>query len=113
MNLVVKRSKWLRGAGPNGDSYLLHPTNRRMCCLGFLARAVGYKPCEIKGTHTPAYVKDPSKFPAAIVSGDDDNTLLCDDMMDTNDSATLNDTQREYKLTRLFKKADIAITFVD
>lgn len=44
MELVIDRSKWVRG--PNGHSCLLNDDGK-MCCLGFLALADGMLPEEI------------------------------------------------------------------
>lgn len=83
-----------------------------MCCLGFLAREMGYKPCKIRMVHSPAYTKDSSLFPDTIVFAGD-NTNLCNNMMTINDTCYITDEQREAKLKRLFKRAGIGIKFVD
>lgn len=45
---TVSRKRWIRGeydsdAGRIGNSRLYRPEDKKMCCLGFLARASGAK----------------------------------------------------------------------
>ena len=109
MELVIERSKWLRG---QKDSYLLHPDNGTMCCLGFLGCAVGLSKKVIKGQGVPSEVKT-NKWPELINSKYAHSTDLCDKIVVTNDSILTTDKAKERKLKALFKKADIHVTFVD
>ena len=114
MNLVVKRSKWLRG---EEDSYLVRGSDKKMCCLGFLGRQCNITQKEMLDIGLPNRVDHDHKFPSAIIEtdkyGDSICSMLCDEIVHTNDTSIISDKQRERKLTQLFKKADIAITFVD
>ena len=114
MDLVVKRSRWLRG---EEDSYLVRGSDKKMCCLGFLGRQCRVPQKEMLDKGLPDNVDRSYRFPNTIVKTDEygstDCTMLCDDIVHTNDTSIISDKQRERKLTQLFKKADIAITFVD
>lgn len=48
IDVVIDRSRWLRGEGSN-QSYLLRKDDQKMCCVGFLCQALGYEPGEIEG----------------------------------------------------------------
>ena len=50
--LVIDRTRWLRGEGPE-ESALLRPTDNKMCCLGFDALRRGLTSDEIKGVEAP------------------------------------------------------------
>jgi hypothetical protein len=40
MKFVIDRSKWLRGEG-TGDSFLLRPSDGKMCCVGQMCKQLG------------------------------------------------------------------------
>jgi hypothetical protein len=57
MDLVIKRSEWLRGeesSPKKGGSALLRSRDRKKCCLGFLSLACGLTEQEIEGKGYPA-----------------------------------------------------------
>lgn len=120
MNLIINRRKWLRGK-PH-ESYLLHATNNKMCCLGFLAKQCGYSDDEICGVTSPAGLKYrmfieamENKFPKTILNKDFENTDITGILMDINDKKRKNFTlaKREKKIKELFKKAGIKVKFIN
>lgn len=50
LKVVIKKRSWLRG--DNNDSQLYRTRDRKMCCIGFLARTLGCKVSDIKGRGT-------------------------------------------------------------
>lgn len=111
LKLVIKRSKWLRGEG--GDcSYLLRKSDKKMCCLGFLALACGYTRKNISGYAEPTCLVD-NKFPLGLIDEKGRSTPKCNSLMDINDSETFTDSVRELELKILFKKINVRVQFVD
>lgn len=112
---TVKRSKWLRGIGPD-DSYLYNTESKKMCCLGFFACAVGHTKKQIADVADPYEVKN-TKFPPELVMKVDDheriNTEICKDLMEINDSTSISDAERESELKTTFRKAKITVSFED
>ena len=121
MDMVIERSKWLRG-DENTPSMLLSPKSGRMCCLGFYALVCGYKREDIKGRTTPSDLGNPSMFPSTIVIERQDKDVLlsshknsakCDKLMEVNDAPELPERQREQQLTTLFKEINVNVMFID
>jgi hypothetical protein len=118
MKLVIVREKWLRG-----DDW--HSTLRNdegsMCCLGFYCRARRIPIKALIGHADPAGLDDKAvrKVPSLVCRVKDDeqgdeqfyNSSISVDLMDANDSATIRDSVREKRITRLFKKIDVEVTF--
>lgn len=133
MKLTIVRSKWLRGKPTN--SMLLN-CNGDMCCLGFLSIAQGFTEQEIKGVQTPADLIDrgtksiddfseDTKFLVrkSFISDEESeepitseyfiNSDVCCALMQTNDSPSITDKEREEMLTYYFSDQDIEVEFVD
>lgn len=110
MNVVVKRSKWLRGETFN--SFLFRESDGKMCCLGFLGEACGLSPDDMKNRVTPNDLSTLSrkKFYNKFFLVDYD--LRCD-IFDTNDIGTIPDSIREKKLIKLFNCLGIKLSFED
>ena len=120
MKFTVSRKTWLRGteATTLGKSYLLHPDNYKMCCLGFLARACGATDRDILRHHSPRstdvnVISWPEDIKPCVgsLSGMVCNSILTDSIMNVNDDDTLDDNQRETELKRLFAIGNIEIEF--
>lgn len=114
MDLVIDRTKWLRGG--KEDSLLLSADSGKMCCLGFLARQCGYSAKDIRGFATPSSMGKTSKLIPGLVKtewGGVHNTPLCYRLIDINDNLKLSDSQREKRLTRWFKHLKVDVSFVD
>lgn len=122
---TIDRSKWIRGydASPYPTS-LLNPAGH-MCCLGFCLRAYGLEEADIKGKPTPEDVENDRKSlpeeAAWLLQAR--NNVLCgstgrdssvtQDLIVINDSKDFGDAEREARLTKLFAKQGIEVTFVD
>ncbi len=106
IKFTVWRDSWLRGA----PSYL-HADSCR-CCLGFLGLACGLTDEQMDGRGEPEEVTGP--WPEAIVhSSERDCTVLCQEIIWTNDDDEGDDAEREIELTELFHKAGIDVEFRD
>ena len=118
--LVIDRARWLRG---DGDGKLLDE-NGKMCCLGFLSRAIGYAPREIRYKLDPTGIvrARPSKralrFGALLAWPDKDDpgrpsrSVVCDLLVHTNDDAGMSDRAREARIERLFARVGVKVRFV-
>ena len=118
--LVIDRRRWLRGGSPSASSYLLHPINGKMCCLGFAAVQVGAQPKHIRGEANPYDV--PGTFEATafgwlIRRRAFDNfpghTQMCHRIILTNDDGTIEDDERERSLKKLFRKKGVVVKFIN
>lgn len=111
LKVVIDRSRWIRGG--IGDSLLLRPSDKKMCCLGFVACAVGLG-TEIYGAASPENVLS-SKWPKGFVEGAAHitNTNAIAEIMTTNDDTNLRGEQREKQLIVYFGHLGIDIEFVD
>ncbi len=110
-NVVVKRSKWLKGDVE--ESVLLNEKGK-MCCLGFLAREAGFTPKQIRKVCQP---DDLNKQIIGLTKpiGFDQlwGTRTCFALMSANDSGILTDQAREKKIKSLGKKIGVTFKFVD
>lgn len=105
MKLKINCNEWLRGED-SSDSFLLRPSDSKMCCLGFLARECGL-------TETEIYDRN------------DFSEVRCTNLMEQirnsqhqlfisiNDNPTIEDEERKQELTRLFKLYNIEVEFVE
>lgn len=131
ISFTVHRGRWLSGGletttGQFISSRLLAPAGSaaegKMCCLGFLARELGYDPEEILDRATPGstqrkYVDDAKEYrnlwPDSLMTAGLD-THLCARIMAQNDAPIDGGTvAREQVLAQLFAQAGITVTFVD
>lgn len=114
----VKRSKWLRG---DVATSTLRNNRGKMCCVGFYAKAAGFKNEHILNigglddisrvnydTYKPLF-KSKSKL-EALKKGD---TRTMGNIYACNDSGGLEDSDREKQLKKLFAKLGIKVEFVD
>lgn len=107
VKVVVNRPDWGRGS----EGKMLDIKTSKMCCLGFLARAIGFTEEDIAGTAEPRDVS--CKFPT-LIGGDSDrqgHTLTCNNLMHWNDNAKTEDPEREAKLTKLGARIGIKFVF--
>jgi hypothetical protein len=85
------------------------PGKGLQCCLGFVGRV-----CKIKGMlgkGMPEQVPS-KKWPKGLVDKYGDNTLVAQELMTTNDRASLSPSEREGKIIKLGREAGIAFSFV-
>ena len=132
-SFTVKRSRWVNGSNNNsagnctaGDSLLLNKEGN-MCCLGFLAKSCGLSDKTIKDhggpdslldTISPRLKKKALKTPLAklaeVHNGDDYfNTEICDQLITTNDTNSIDSKKREAELKKQFAKIKVNVKFVD
>lgn len=110
IDVVVKRSQWLRGEGPS-HSYLRRDTDGKMCCLGFACLAIGATPDDITSLRYPETVEG-IQWPEQNMR-DEDSTSSA--MVRVNDSARADVTEavRERMIAELGADLGFNFTFVD
>lgn len=119
MKLRINRKRWLRGekdSGHGDNSYLLRTQDKKMCCLGFLARAVGYTAKEIADQLVPAYLepKNSKRYTRSIlplvVRGK--SSAFCNKITALNDQGPAESKKREDRIKSIFKKhLDVEVIF--
>ncbi len=109
MELIIKRSKWLRGEPSN--SWLIREGDNKQCCLGFLGQACKIPKEQLLGNPSPEHTFK-KYWPAGLINRDGENSKICWNLMRTNDSKRLKDPQREKSLKKQFKKIGINVKFV-
>ncbi len=121
IKFTVKRSNWYRGQpaeiDENGERFhygegscLLRPSDGEMCCLGFLARRLGFKAEHIEGFSVPSSIEYYSE------SYDQERfveSTSWHEIVVTNDNDLILETEREKSLTRLFSEKGYQVEFVD
>jgi len=111
VKLTIEREKWLRGTG---EGSLLDSEQKKMCCVGFFALALGYSKKEIQG-HAVLSDLEQERLKGMrwcfdkndLKEGSDLNKLYS-----TNDSLRTSDTQKEKTIKRLFKRHKVEVEFV-
>jgi hypothetical protein len=110
--LVIKKSKWLRGKIKRGTGSALVSTfnDNKMCCLGFLGRKCKVPEEAMHDIELPSGVDEEYKglFPQELFT----SRWLEDPIADVNDDATLTDSTRISKLRPLFRKLGYKLKFV-
>lgn len=108
MDLIIVRSRWLRG--DKNNSFLLRSSDKKMCCMGFLAKELGASDEEILNKQLLSHCTEHPTF------WDWERGIgyqPLSDVYGTNDAPDLQDTEREAILTEKFRAFGINITFVD
>lgn len=120
MKLTIERAKWLRGEG-SAKSQLLRAYDGKMCCLGFLAIALGYTRSEILGLTSPADLacelhRVPAGMGWLINTGDDgegfDDSTPSAALMGFNDDRHATEGEREAAIKAEFANQGIEVEFV-
>jgi hypothetical protein len=123
---TIDRSKWCRGQGST-ISKLLNAETGKMCCLGFYACVIGFKPEEIAGIGSPdvgppEFIKAWREKESAnwLFKSDssfgvsDERSLACSDLMLDNDSTSYtSEAIREEDIARTFAQNGVIVKFVD
>ena len=117
---TVSRKRWIRGEDADdgmNDSCLYRASDKKMCCLGFLARSSGAKVENIFGVMDPAESDcDSFSWPEGILDTEYEdeyrNSLITEKLMAANDDSTLTSREREKMLRELFKAIGIKVKFV-
>lgn len=115
-SFTVRRKKWARG-GKNGEAALLNQDGN-MCCLGFAACQISrIRRSELADEGEPQNVYKDKSFLTDVERYDDNvdvtNNDLASKAMTINDNEKLSENEREKRLTKLFRKHNIIIKFVD
>lgn len=110
---TVRRSKWRRGGPKHVDKGITSLLNRQgyMCCLGFAINQI----CKIpkKDLLEEAFPSHVFENKSTFTDEDGCNNDLAKRAIDINDYSKISDKIREERLTALFKKHDIKVTFKD
>lgn len=118
MKFTINRKRWQRGKGWKQSALYLED-NRKMCCLGQVARQCGIPVKAIKEEDALAQIEEASeraKLPKWLTRksrGQVFNTHACGNAMNINDSEELSDAEREAKLTALFAKHGDELEFIN
>lgn len=106
---TIDRARWLC-APTQGyeDSELYRESDRKMCCLGFYARALGARVKDIKHKDCPSNAKSVHWTDWVLENGL--NSLSTKDMIEENDFEVSN-KMRERKIRGLFAKHGVKVKF--
>jgi len=110
--LIIDRKKW-QHAGRNGDTLLLHPKNKRMCCLGFDALNEGLTEGQIIEFSRPEELE--IKIPG-ITRREGTHfaeTVMAYNLIEVNDDRKISEDTREAKITKLFAKIGREVEFIN
>lgn len=128
MKLTIDRARWQRGDPDKGE---LLTDNGKMCCLGFLACACGFKEEDIQNQGTPSQVVNDTgepklarkhkrvwstmtdEVPEGTVDVNGDKTENVEEIfVAINDSEKISARRREALLTKEFAKIGVEVEFV-
>ena len=104
IKVVVDRKKWYRG---EHEYSMLLFTNGKMCCIGFLARVLKYKPKDIRDIATLEGTAQTTIQEQFI----DDNGGNLGKAYEINDDPTISDSVREKELKQIGKKMGVRFIF--
>lgn len=112
--LVIDRSKWLRGEEPCLSS-LHRPKDGKMCCLGIYLESCGVPVDVLSDRKYPSGVRSelPAEAQWLVAPGYESVDAIPTKLAVTNDTRKLTEREREHQIQELFAAADIAVTFVD
>ena len=113
--LKIDRAKWRNGTNGKGNSRLLNEDGF-MCCLGFACKADGLDDSNIFNKWYPDCLDyTPLLNPENVLftpgNFEEGNLNLRPQLITTNDSINLENSERETRLKELFKKLDIDLVF--
>lgn len=117
LKVVIDRAKWLRGTG-NGTLLRDQPGKPdigKMCCLGFVAKAVGMSDEQIteRGDISSCLGSKPQPESIKGLFISSDGSLNAEDLLiKANDGVNVPAKERERTIKRLGKAAGIAFSFI-
>ncbi len=114
MTLTIDRKTWLRGEGTSA-SFLLRKSDGKKCCLGFYSLRKGFNKKFIEDKKSLPQLPNPEKnFPDFCVKGLEIpiNSDFAGELMGINDGI-LEESERESKITKLFKEIGVKVKFVN
>jgi hypothetical protein len=117
MKLIIDRQKWLRGEGSQ-DSYLLRPTDGKMCCFGFYCLAISGKIEYLIGNKSPEDIMDHIPSDNWLLSKNSydngtHNSPDCYRAMQYNDDGSISEDERESNIKHIFAKHDVEVEFIN
>lgn len=117
MQLIIDRNLWLRGEGH--DASALHrKSDGKMCCLGIYGLACGLPLDKLTGKNQPNELKGYPEWLLIHVTPSLDSKAYtgcstdCGDLIMCNDAKLYQDPEREAKITEIFSRHDVEVTFV-
>lgn len=107
MKFQIIRKNWLRGEGGE-NSYLLRPSDKKMCCLGFFCLAEGIlKKRDILGQKTYYSMHNRTYYECDIKFG-----KTCTKLYDINDNTRTTDKEKEKAIIKIFAEAGHKVEFI-
>jgi hypothetical protein len=104
--VIIDNQTWLRGGNsPDGLSSLLHHESRQRCCVGFVAKEMGF---EDRGMEGEAYMSE-----LCLDNDNIDDPFHELGVYDINDNRNIKDHRRRQMLKRKFKKIGIELEFIN
>lgn len=110
MKVIIDRSKWLRGEGYLASS-LLRVSDQKMCCIGFVCKALGVSETDmagVSGSHTLG--ETGFKLPEWLTTRVRGADLFR--AYDANDQ-DMPESEREARITAIFARHDIEVEFIN
>jgi hypothetical protein len=105
LKVVVDCEAWARGK----CSHLLDPQGK-MCCLGFVAKKLGYSDADILNWSCPASVQA-LKHDHNVLVKEEEDTAFTDLAVEINDDMHIDDKTRMKRLRALGKEYGVHFTF--
>jgi len=112
---IISRKRWSCGNNlPDSvaENKLYLRSNRKMCCLGFYARHLGNKVCDIQGIPTPAQTGKNVNWPEWMLAPFHNVSWDTNLLMQINDNSNLSGPAREKKIKSIFAKHGVKVKFV-
>lgn len=102
--VVIDRKKWYRGQG--SETSCLLTRNNKMCCIGFLARVLGYTPKVIR-----------YRAELELVDPRDEFTYKYSPILQlayiANDNPTITEGEREKSIKQYGRNMDVHFSFIN
>jgi len=113
MELVIDRSKWLRGSG---NSLLFRPTDGKMCCLGFYGLSCGLTQEDMNGLGAPFEIHGQKWQENSSANWLFDHhwgcSSYCYNLMAINDRLDFSEEVREREIAKIFAQHGITVKFI-
>ena len=116
-DVTVNKKRWYRGQGSEESALLCTGpgASKKMCCIGFLARACGLSAKAIRGVSTVGDLEVMARLTKAPllmgIQHTKEESLL--DAYNINDSVDMTDVVRMAKLKTIGKRLGVNFIFVD
>lgn len=108
LTVKIDRKKWIRGGGYD-QSCLLRESDKKQCCIGFLARVLGLENEEILGCNTLASTNNRTNTRARKFENRYHTNLL--EAYRVNDNSNLSELARMRTLRALGRKMQVRFVF--